>query len=134
MLSLQKETGFKPLTTQVIKTKFQGHTEAFSPHIATVFLDQTKLLQDGPALVSISDNGFCTIAATNYALYKICLNGGSIIGIVETKDRHLYIQKLSPEKVNEIFNTIGSIKEPTISSGKLSRDDIIKRIYLHVPA
>ena len=134
VLSLQKETKFLPLTTQLVKTKFHGQTEAFAPHIATIFSDQTKLLQGGPALISITDDGFCTIAVTNCAPCEITLNRGSLIAIVETEDRNSDIQKLSPEKVNAIFDTVSSIKEPTISSGKLTREDIAKRINLHVPA
>jgi hypothetical protein len=134
VLSLQKETRFAPLSTQIIKAKFHGHTEAFAPHIATIFSDQTKLIQGGPALVSISNDGFCTIAVTNCAPYEICLNRGSIIGMVEIEDRHSDIQKLSQQKANEIFNTIGAIKDPTISSGKLTREEIVKRVNLHVPA
>jgi hypothetical protein len=133
VLSLQKETRFAPLSTQIIKAKFNGHTEAFAPHIATIFSDQTKLIQGGPALVSISNDGFCTIAVTNCAPYEICLNRGSIIGIVEIEDRHSDIQKLSPQKANEIFNTIGAINDPKISSGKLTREEIVKKINLHVP-
>ena len=62
------------------------------------------------------------------------MNRGSLIAIVETEDRKSEIQKLLPEKVNAIFDTVSSIKEPTISSGKLTREDIAKRINLHVPA
>ena len=86
MLSLQKETKFLPLTTQLVKIKFHRQTEAFAPHIATIFSDQTKLLQGGPALISITDDGFCTIAVTNCAPYEITLNRGSLIAIVETED------------------------------------------------
>ena len=116
MLSLQKETRFKPFTTQIIKAKFHVHTEAFKPHIATIFSDQPKLLQGSPALVSISDDGFCTIAVTNYPPYEICLNRGSFIGIVETKDRNSEIQKISPMKENDILKAIGAVQATIISS------------------
>ena len=97
-------------------------------------MDKTKFIQGGPALISITDDGFCSIAVTNCAPYEICLKRGSIIGIFETASRDSKIQKLSPQLVNEIFNTVSSVKEPTFSSSKLTREQIIKRINLHVPA
>ena len=66
---------------------------------------------------------------TNCTPYKICLNRGSIIRIVETEDRNSEIEKLSPIKVNEIFKTIGAIQAPIISSKNLTREEI----YLQAP-
>ena len=84
ILALQQLTTFPALATKIVKTKFHGHIDKFAPQIATIQCKQQKLLQGGPALIKITDDGFCTIAITNCAPYDIKVERGVVVGVVET--------------------------------------------------
>jgi hypothetical protein len=109
ILSLTKVTQFPALSTTIVKTKFKGHFEPFATLIATIYCPLSELLTGGPALVSLSPDGFCTVAITNCAPYDICVQRGSIIGLIETEGQHGKVEQLSDSKVKEICDTINLV-------------------------
>ena len=134
VLSLSKAITFPSLSTIVVKTKFNGHATPFTPHIATISCSQSKLLQGGPALVSVSDDGFCTIAVTNCAPYDISVARGSIVGYIETEGQNAKIEKLSKTKIKEICDAINLVAAPLNAPKSLSNEQIIAQANLQVPS
>ena len=134
VLSLSHETNFPALTTTVIKTRFNGHATPFAPHIATIGSTKSRFLQGGPALVNISDDGFCTVAITNCAPYDIDLPRDSIIGLIETEGQSNKIEQLSQDKIKSIFASINLIATTKISSKDFTKEQIEAKINLNVPA
>ena len=106
MLALSQLTNFPALTTKIVKTKFYGRTNTSLPHIATIACQHTNLLQGGPALIRVTDDGFCTVAITNCAPYDIDIERGVVVGVVETEDLHSNIEQLLQSKIKSVFDTI----------------------------
>ena len=131
VLALQHETLFPALTTKVIKTKFHGKTNHSCVHIATINCKEQKYIQGGPALVKISDDGFCTIAVTNCAPYDIEIPRGIVIGTIVTEDKDCRVEQLSQTKVKEVFESINLVS--SVKTQQLSRDDIVSKCNLNVP-
>ena len=132
VLALQQLTLFPALTTKIVKTKFHGKINASLVHIATINCKQQKYIQGGPALIKITDDGFCTVAITNCAPYDIEIPRGSVIGTVVTEDQDSKVEQLSQSKVKEVFESINLVS--TTKTPQLSRQDIISKCNLNVPA
>ena len=134
VLTLSQVTTFPALATKIVKTKFHGKTDTtFSTfsHVANVSCDKSKFLQGGPALVKITDEGFCTIAITNCAPYDIVIQRNVVIGKIDTEGPHSKIELLSQDKVKEIFTSINELTATT--SKTLTREQILTRANINVP-
>ena len=68
-LNLKAVTTFEPLTTTLITTTFLGKTEPSAPHVASILLVEDELIQGGPALVTVTNGGLCTVAVTSCTPY-----------------------------------------------------------------
>ena len=135
VLSLTKRCHFPALSTSIVKTKFKGHFEPFATLIATIFCPSDELLTGGPALVSLTDDGFCTVAITNCAPYDIVVQRGSIIGLIETEGQHSLIEQLSDSKVKDICNSINLVTSKIgEQTAFLTREQIVAKVKLQVPA
>ena len=116
VLSLTQNTTFPALTTKVIKAKFNGKSDFSLPHIATIFCRQTNALLGGPALIKITEEGFCTIVVTNCATHDIELDRASVIANIETDFDCTKATQLSQESITSVFETINCITPSQISS------------------
>ena len=103
VLTLQAETTFEPLKTMLITTKLYGQSVPFAHHVASIFSFEDRLIQGGPSLVSVSDDGLCTVAVQNYVSYLITIKNGSGIGLTEIEGVHSKIELLSQTKLTEII-------------------------------
>ena len=133
VLTLSQTTNFPALATKIVKTKFHGQTDTSLPHIATISCQTNKYLQGGPALVKITDDGFCTIAITNCAPFDIDIQRNVVIAAIETEDLEPKVEQLSQAKVKSVFDTINSIAA-TSKTNSLTREQIIEKSNLNVPS
>ena len=119
VLTLREETVFEPLTTTLVTTKFLGKRDKTSPQIVSVFSIDDDLIQGGPALVNVLENGLCTIAVTNCAPYPITIKRGSVIGLLKTnvlkvRSNHCRILKLLKFLIALIWCVL---KQPLVING-----------------
>ena len=92
VISLMTEEFMPALTKKIIKVKYHGTPNQDQVHVATIYLDKSKLIQGGPALVKIDENKLCYIEVANCAPYDMYLPRGSIIGMVEQENKD-HLQK-----------------------------------------
>ena len=99
VLTLQAETTFEPLTNTLITAKFLGKTEPSAPHMASTLSVEDEIIQGGNALVTVTNEGLCTVAVTNCATYRITIKQGSVIGFIKIERNQGKIESLSETKV-----------------------------------
>jgi len=136
VISLTEETHFPALSTKIIKTKFNGTVQNFESQIMTIFCQDSKFLTGGPALVNITNDGFCTVAVTNCAPYDVFVQRGSIIGLIETEDADSNITEVSKDTVKNIINAMSDKQAEMDSISKpknLTEEQISAKVNLKVP-
>ena len=82
------------------------------------------MLQGGPALVSISDDKFCTIAVTNCAPYDIDLPRDSVIAHISHKGDQSDIEPTSDEKAKELIAAINAMAAAKETAKSLNKEQI----------
>jgi hypothetical protein len=74
------------MTSSIITTKFNGETHADKTYVATIHCPGAPTLTGVPSLVSIDNNRNCKIVIENCAPYKVTIERGDIMGIVEIEE------------------------------------------------
>jgi hypothetical protein len=125
------------LSKKIIKVNYHGNPNRDQVHVATIYSDESKFIQGGPALVKIDENNQCYIEIANCAPYSMHLPRGSIIGMVEQENKDL-LHKMDGKTVDEFISQISAAKDskppPGFNIPNMVREEIEKRANLNVPA
>ena len=136
VISIMSEVHMPALSKKIIKVNYHGKPNRNQVHVATIYSEESKLIQGGPALVEIDDKQTCCIEIANCAPYDMYLPRGSIIGMVEEESKD-HLQKLDGKIVDDFISQISSSTTkppPGFNKPGLTRDEIEKRANLNVPA
>ena len=137
VILIMTEEFMPALTKKIIKVKYHGTTNQDQVHVANIYLDESKLIQGGPALVKIDENKLCYIEVANCAPYDMYLPRGSIIRMVEKENKD-HLQKMDGKIVDEFISQISTAKNskppPGFDKPSMTREEIEKRANLNVPA
>ena len=86
-ISMISQTFIPSLTKKIVKVNYHGEPDQNKLHVATIFSNESKLIQGGPALLNVGEDRQCYIEIANCAPFDIYLSRGSIIGMVEEEEK-----------------------------------------------
>ncbi len=86
-ISMTTQTFMPALTKKIVKVNYHGEPDQNKLHVATIYSDESKLIQGGPALLNVGETRQCYIEIANCAPFDIYLSRGSIIGMVEEEEK-----------------------------------------------
>jgi hypothetical protein len=135
VMSVMSEVFMPAQTKRIIKVNYHGNPNQNQVHVATIYSNESKLIQGGPALVKIDDKNQCYIEIANCAPYDMYLSRGSIIGMVEEENKER-LQKMDGKIVDEYISQIShsDVKPPPgFEKPSMTRLEINQRANLNVP-
>ena len=134
VLTLRSEEKLKALSKKIIKVNFNGTCDSESVSIATIFSEESKLIQGGPALIKYDNNNHAYIEVANCAPYDITLTRGSIIAIVENEDKE-FVSEITGETIDDFISEVSEKQNKTkpIPNRVMSKEEIKIRAKLNIP-
>ncbi len=70
-ISMATQTFMPSFTKKIVKVNYHGEPDHNKLHIATIYSDQSKLIQGGPALLNVGETRQCYIDIANCAPFDI---------------------------------------------------------------
>jgi hypothetical protein len=134
-ISMATQTFMPSLTKKIVKVNYHGEPDQNKLHVATIYSDESKLIQGGPALLNVGETRQCYIEIANCAPFDIYLSRGSIIGMVEEEEKE-FLHKMDGGAIDNFISEISSKQKPPPGFEQicLTREQIEKRANLNVPA
>ncbi len=134
-ISMISQTFIPSLTKKIVKVNYHGEPDQNKLHVATIFSNESKLIQGGPALLNVGEDRQCYIEIANCAPFDIYLSRGSIIGMVEEEEKE-FLHKMEGGAIDNFISEISSKQKPPPGFEQicLTRQQIEKRANLNVPA
>ena len=135
VISIMSEVFMPAQTKKIIKVNYNGQPNRNQAHVATIYSNESKLIQGGPALVKIDDKNQCFIEIANCAPYDMYLSRGSIIGMVEEENADR-LQKLDGKVVDEFISQVSQSEvkpPPGFTQPTMTRLQIDQKANLNVP-